>query len=42
VTSTYTIGQVAEGSGFSASALRYCERIGLVEPCLALDRATKP
>jgi MerR family copper efflux transcriptional regulator len=32
VTSTYTIGQVAERSGFSASALRYYEGIGLVEP----------
>ncbi len=32
MTSTYTIGQVAEQSGFSASALRYYEGIGLVEP----------
>jgi DNA-binding transcriptional MerR regulator len=32
VTSTYTIGEVAERSGFSASALRYYEGIGLVEP----------
>ncbi len=32
MTSTYTIGQVAERSGFSASALRYYEGIGLVEP----------
>jgi DNA-binding transcriptional MerR regulator len=32
VTSTYTIGQVAERSGFSASALRYYEGIGLVTP----------
>lgn len=32
VTSTYTIGQVAERSGFSASALRYYEGIGLVAP----------
>jgi MerR family copper efflux transcriptional regulator len=32
VTSTYTIGQVAERSGFTASALRYYEGIGLVEP----------
>ena len=30
--STYTIGEMAERSGFSASALRYCEGIGLVEP----------
>jgi MerR family transcriptional regulator, copper efflux regulator len=29
---TYTIGQTAERSGFSASALRYYEGIGLVEP----------
>jgi MerR family transcriptional regulator, copper efflux regulator len=28
--STYTIGEVAERSGFSASALRYYEGIGLV------------
>lgn len=32
MTSTYTIGQVAERSGFSASALRYYEGIGLMEP----------
>ncbi|MBA2282528.1 MAG: MerR family transcriptional regulator [Actinomycetota bacterium] len=30
--STYTIGQTAERSGFSASALRYYEGIGLVAP----------
>jgi DNA-binding transcriptional MerR regulator len=30
--STYTIGEAAERSGFSASALRYYEGIGLVEP----------
>jgi DNA-binding transcriptional MerR regulator len=30
--STYTIGEVAERSGFSASALRYYEGIGLVPP----------
>lgn len=30
--STYTIGEMAERSGFSASALRYYEGIGLVEP----------
>lgn len=29
---TYTIGEVADRSGFSASALRYYEGIGLVEP----------
>jgi MerR family transcriptional regulator, copper efflux regulator len=29
---TYTIGEVAERSGFSASALRYYEGIGLVTP----------
>jgi DNA-binding transcriptional MerR regulator len=29
---SYTIGEVAERSGFSASALRYYEEIGLVEP----------
>jgi len=30
--STYTIGQVAERTGFSASALRYYDGIGLVAP----------
>ena len=30
--STYTIGQTAERSGFSASTLRYYEGIGLVVP----------
>jgi DNA-binding transcriptional MerR regulator len=30
--STYTISEAAGRSGFSASALRYYERIGLVEP----------
>ncbi len=30
--STYTIGETAERSGFSASALRYYEGIGLVVP----------
>lgn len=30
--STYTIGQVADRSGFSTSALRYYEGIGLVTP----------
>ena len=30
--SSYTIGEAAERSGFSASALRYYEGIGLVEP----------
>lgn len=32
VVSTYTIGQVAERTGFSASALRYYEQHGLLEP----------
>ena len=35
--STYTIGQVAERSGFSASALRYYEQHGLVEPVERTD-----
>jgi len=35
--STYTIGQVAEQSGFSASALRYYEGIGLVAPATRTD-----
>lgn len=30
--STYTIGEIAERSGFTASSLRYYEGIGLVEP----------
>ena len=30
--STYTIGEAADRSGFSASALRFYEGIGLVEP----------
>ena len=30
--STFTIGQVAERSGFSASALRYYEELGLIAP----------
>jgi DNA-binding transcriptional MerR regulator len=37
VTSTYTIGETAERSGFSASALRYYEGIGLVEPSRRTD-----
>jgi DNA-binding transcriptional MerR regulator len=35
--STYTIGEVADRSGFSASALRYYEAIGLVEPVTRTD-----
>ena len=35
--STYTIGEVADRSGFSASALRYYEGIGLVEPTTRTD-----
>ena len=35
--SSYTIGEVAERSGFSASALRYYEGIGLVEPATRTD-----
>jgi DNA-binding transcriptional MerR regulator len=35
--STYTIGEVAERSGFSASALRYYEGIGLVTPSARTD-----
>ena len=35
--SSYTIGEVAERSGFSASALRYYEGIGLVEPASRTD-----
>lgn len=34
---TYTIGQVAEHSGFSASALRYYEQQGLLEPVERTD-----
>ena len=30
--STFTIGQVAERTGFSTSALRYYEELGLVAP----------
>jgi DNA-binding transcriptional MerR regulator len=30
--STYTIGQIAEESGFTTSALRYYERVGLLIP----------
>jgi MerR family transcriptional regulator, copper efflux regulator len=32
VVGTYTIGEAAQRSGFSASALRYYEEIGLVAP----------
>jgi DNA-binding transcriptional MerR regulator len=35
--SSYTIGEVADRSGFSASALRYYEGIGLVEPASRTD-----
>jgi MerR family transcriptional regulator, copper efflux regulator len=35
--STYTIGEAAERSGFSASALRYYEGIGLVPPSMRTD-----
>ena len=35
--STFTIGQVAERSGFSASALRYYEDVGLVTPTARTD-----
>lgn len=35
--STYTIGEVAARSGFSASALRYYEDIGLVRPATRTD-----
>lgn len=35
--STYTIGEAAQRSGFSASALRYYEGIGLVDPATRTD-----
>lgn len=35
--STYTIGEVAERSGFTASSLRYYEGIGLVVPAARTD-----
>lgn len=35
--STYTIGETAERSGFTASALRYYEGIGLVVPSTRTD-----
>jgi DNA-binding transcriptional MerR regulator len=35
--STYTISQAADRSGFSASALRFYEGIGLVEPATRTD-----
>jgi DNA-binding transcriptional MerR regulator len=35
--STYTIGQVSEQSGFTASALRYYEGVGLVAPAGRTD-----
>jgi DNA-binding transcriptional MerR regulator len=34
---TYTIGELAQRSGFSASALRYYEGIGLVPPSTRTD-----
>ncbi len=34
---SYTIGETAERSGFSASALRYYEEIGLVPPSTRTD-----
>ena len=34
---TYSIGEIADRSGFSASALRYYEGIGLVEPATRTD-----
>jgi DNA-binding transcriptional MerR regulator len=34
---TYTIGQIAEQSGFTASALRYYEGVGLVVPVSRTD-----
>jgi DNA-binding transcriptional MerR regulator len=37
VVSTYTIGEIADRSGFSASALRYYEGIGLVPPATRTD-----
>lgn len=40
--STYTIGQVAERSGFSASALRYYEQHDLLEPVERTDACTLP
>lgn len=35
--STYTIGEIADRSGFTASALRYYEGIGLVAPATRTD-----
>lgn len=35
--SAYTIGEVADRSGFSVSALRYYEGIGLVAPSARTD-----
>jgi DNA-binding transcriptional MerR regulator len=35
--STYTIGEIADRSGFTASALRYYEGIGLVTPAARTD-----
>src|SRR4051812_22639340 len=35
--STYTIGEIADRSGFTASALRYYEGIGLVAPASRTD-----
>jgi MerR family redox-sensitive transcriptional activator SoxR len=39
--STYTIGEVADRSGFSPSALRYYENVGLVMPATRTDGARR-
>lgn len=35
--STFTIGQIAERTGFTTSSLRYYEGIGLVAPTTRTD-----